>query len=155
MYLFLLPVVVIVRLFRSQELIRHLQEERQRLMSTIDDLERRTQQLAGEKEQIEATLASSQHGRTGQPSQGDEEHHSATLSAAAAATATAQQALKDEIEDLKRDLDVQLVENESMRGTLKSFTQKYVASREFQAKLEMENQQLADELDVTRDKVTS
>lgn len=138
---------------RSQELIRHLQEERQRLLSTINDLELRTQVLTAAKEKLESTL-SGQNDRNGRPSQADEEHHSATLTATAAATASAQQALKDEIEDLKRDLDVQLVENESMRGTLKAFTQKYEASREIQAKLEMENQQLADELDVTRDKAT-
>jgi chromosome segregation ATPase len=47
-----------------------------------------------------------------------------------------------------------MVENETMKASLRAAQQKFEASREIQAKLEIENHQMADELDVNRDKVT-
>ncbi len=126
-----------------------MQDERQRLLQTIQDLESRTATLTSEKENLEHTLSQREGGN---PSTTDEVESS---SISASTHATMLDALRAEIDDLRRDLDVQLVENETMRGNLKAFTQKYDASREIQAKLEMENQQLADELDITRDKVHS
>lgn len=60
--------------------------------------------------------------------------------------------LQNENNELKRELDLQMVENANMKSQLKVANQRYEASKEIQAKLEAEAQHMADELDVSRDK---
>ena len=57
------------------------------------------------------------------------------------------------MEDSKREQDLKIVECETLRHDLKSAIQRLDASREIQAKLEMETHQQADELDIAKDKV--
>jgi predicted nuclease with TOPRIM domain len=135
---------------RSQELVRHLQEERQRLLRLVDDLEHRNADLIHDKNRAEDRLSSLQNEHNALISSGG--GMSAGSGASSAAVIALNESLKAEIEDMRRDLDVQVVENENIRGSLKAFTQKYEALKEMHAKMEMENQQLADELDITRDK---
>jgi septal ring factor EnvC (AmiA/AmiB activator) len=118
----------------------------------VDDLEHRNATLTSEKAETEKHLSALQAEHNSSSASGG--HASASVGGVSAASLSAlNDQLKAEIEDLRRDLDVQLVENENIRGSLKAFTQKYEALKEMHAKLEMENQQLSDELDVTRDKV--
>ena len=60
--------------------------------------------------------------------------------------------LQNENDELKRELDLQMVENANMKSQLKVANQRYEASKDIQAKLEAEAQHMADELDVSRDK---
>jgi hypothetical protein len=63
------------------------------------------------------------------------------------------QKLASELEDCKREHDLRAVECDTLRHDLKAVVQRLEASREIQAKLEMETHQQADELDIAKDKV--
>jgi hypothetical protein len=63
------------------------------------------------------------------------------------------QKLATELEDCKREHDLRAVECDTLRHDLKAVVQRLEASREIQAKLEMETHQQADELDIAKDKV--
>lgn len=65
------------------------------------------------------------------------------------------QKLSSEMEEAKREVDLKTVECEGLRHELRGAQQRLEASRELQAKLEMETHQQADELDIARDKVRS
>lgn len=65
------------------------------------------------------------------------------------------QKLSAELEEAKREGDLRVVEAEGLRHDLRALQQRLEASREIQARLEMENHQQADELDIAKDKVSS
>lgn len=56
------------------------------------------------------------------------------------------------LDDAKRELDLREVEMESLKADLRAAKQRADAMREIQSRLEMESSQMADELDVGRDK---
>jgi chromosome segregation ATPase len=63
--------------------------------------------------------------------------------------------LTGELEQAKREGDLRTVECEGLRHDMRALQQRLDASREIQARLEMENHQQADELDIAKDKVNS
>jgi hypothetical protein len=62
--------------------------------------------------------------------------------------------LTAELEQAKREGDLRTVECEGLRHDMRALQQRLDASREIQARLEMENHQQADELDIAKDKVS-
>lgn len=81
---------------RSQELVRHLQEERQRLLQTVEDLESRNATLAADKRKAELQLA--EHKQDQNPAASAVGAGGASASSLAALNET----LKLELEDLRR-----------------------------------------------------
>jgi len=135
-------------LVRAQELARHLQEERAKLLREVESLERGRVSMQLELETSRAQVHSLQqllHSETADNA-ASESRSSGASSLAAQAT------LQAELEELRRELDLQTVENANLKTSLKTAQQRSEAAREVQAKLEMELHQMTDELDVSRDK---
>lgn len=126
---------------RSKEMIEHLQNERQSLLDEIQSLSKQNDsfkqqiyQLSHEKE-TQLTLESTNHSRS-------EATESMLLS------------LQKEVDEYKRDLDIKLVENENLKADINNVLHKLEITNELKAKLEMENHEQADELELARDRMT-
>lgn len=135
-------------LVRAQELTRHLQEERTKLLREVESLERSRASIQLELETSHAQVQSLQQLLRAENADNSGSDSRVSITSSSAANAT----LQAELEELRRELDLQTVENANLKATLKTANQRSEASREVQAKLEMELHQMTDELDVNRDK---
>ena len=126
-----------------QEVVRHLQTERQRLLADIAEQKTSCSAAQADADKLRAQVSALQSEK--EASEGLEQRAS---SLAASQTS----ALQREVDELKRELDLKVVENDNLRVELKTSEQRAAASREMQAKLETESAALSDELDVLRDK---
>ena len=128
-----------------QQVVTHLHQERQRL---LEQASTGTQTSAGLQRDNEAlSLRVAELEREREASDGSDRYRS---SVAASLT----DSLRHELDDCKHDLDLKTVETDDLRAAVKTLEQRVAASKELQAKLEMENAQIGDELDVLRDKAT-
>uniref|UniRef100_A0A7S3HAB2 Calponin-homology (CH) domain-containing protein n=1 Tax=Spumella elongata TaxID=89044 RepID=A0A7S3HAB2_9STRA len=129
---------------RVKEMVQHLQAERVRLANEVSSLEQsneslkaqlaKTKEKAQQKEQEREAVEGSDRSRV---------HALETLNTK----------LTSELEEVKREQDLKIVECETLKHDLKAVMQRLEASREIQAKLEMETHQQADELDIAKEKV--
>jgi protein HOOK3 len=121
-------------------MVRHLQEERQRLLAAVGQLEESngglTQQVDALQAELQAAATRSAGSDAGTSRQRDRERET----------------LQQELNDAKRELDLKTVEADGLAADLKAAKQRADALREMQAKLEVELGQMSDELDVARDK---
>jgi chromosome segregation ATPase len=125
-------------------MLQHLQAERLRLMSDVAGLEQTNESLRGQLTKAKEHTAAQIQER--EAVEGSDRNRVQTLEAQ-------NNKLQAELEDCKREHDLKIVECESLRHDLKAAAQRLEASREIQAKLEMETHQQADELDIAKDKV--
>jgi len=129
---------------RVKEMLKHLQDERTRLLGEVNSLEQSNDSL---KVQLTKTKERAQQkDQEREAVEGSDRSRVQTLEAT-------NQKLSSELEDSKRELDLRTVECETLKHDLKAVMQRLEASREIQAKLEMETHQQADELDIAKDKV--
>eukprot|EP01038_Epipyxis_sp_PR26KG_P014145 gene14145-18983_t len=128
---------------RANEVIRQLTAEKNRLNNDVHQLEITNQSLKNE-------LNLNSH-RVAQKEQ-EREFSEGTDRSRALAAETLNYQLQAEMDDLKRELQMMEKEKESLRNETKVAYQRLEASREIQAKLEMETVQQGDELDILRDK---
>lgn len=124
-------------------LVRHLQDERQSLVDTISTLENENSSLRDEVNQLKDLVLQLESEKMSL-------HEGNALKSAAAATSEAN--IQIELDEIKRELDLKVVEAQKLTADLKNCNKKLDAAKEFQARLEMEVQQMTDELDVARDK---
>ena len=133
-------------LIRSREMVRHLQEERQRLLGSVASLEQSNIALTQDLDKLREQLSASTNER-GTESETDSSDRSRGAGAARVHTE-----LQIELDETKREIDIKSVEIEGLRADLAASNQRYEATKSLQAKLEMEVQQMADELDIARGK---
>lgn len=126
-----------------QQVVGHLYQERQRL---LEEASANAQAMAAlQRDNAALSLRVAELERDQEASEGSDRHRS---SVAAGLT----EILRRELDECKRELDVRMVEADNLRAGARNFEQRLAASKELQARLEMENAQIGDELDVLRDK---
>jgi len=125
-----------------QQVVGHLHEERQRLLVDLIDQKSACSAAQAETERLRGQVADLLR---------DKEAFEGSEQRASTMAASYSEQLKRELDDCKRELDLSVVECNNLRAEIASREQRATASREMQAKLEMENHQLSDELDVARD----
>ena len=125
-------------------MLQHLQSERTRLLGEVNSLEASNESLKAQL--VKAKERSQQKDNEREAVEGTDRSRVQTLE-------TLNAKLQSELEDSKREQDLKIVECETLRHDLKAVMQRLDASREIQAKLEMETHQQADELDIAKDKV--
>lgn len=129
---------------RLQELLQHLQSERQRLLGEVATLEQSNDMLKSQLERVTETSHLREKERVAV--EGSDRNRVQALEQQNAQ-------LLSELDDLKREHDLKIVEIDTVKHNMKALQQRFDAAKELQAKLEMENHQQADELDIARDKV--
>lgn len=129
---------------RINEMLQHLHSERQRLLEEVATLEQSNDELKVQLERV----AESSHLKDQQREavEGSDRNRVFTLE-------NINRQLQAELEELKREHDLRIVESETLQHELKSALHKLELAREVQAKLEMETHQQADELDIAKDKI--
>lgn len=125
-------------------MLSHLQSERQSLLNEVRTLEKQNESLKTEVSKLREKTTISEQERDAIDG-GDKLRSEAAESN--------NMKLQKEVDELKREIDLKLVENDNVKAELRSAMQRLEASREIQAKLEMENHHQADELDLARDKL--
>lgn len=126
-------------------MLQHLQNERQRLVQEVRNLELTNDGLKSQMTALKEKSTLNEQER--EALDGSDRQR---VTAAEASNLK----LQKELDETKKDLDLKLVECDSLKSELRALSQRFEASREIQAKLEMENHHQADELDVARDKLT-
>lgn len=129
------------RLLRTEEMARHLHEERQRLLGVVSQLEESNAALLQQVGTLQSEVQTASRdkavfGDANANHQWDRERET----------------LQTDLNDSKRELDLKMVEVDSLKTDLKASKQRVDALREVQAKLEMEMSQISDELDLSRDR---
>ena len=125
-------------------MLQHLQSERVRLLGEVGSLEQSNESLRAQL--MKAQEHAQQKDQEREAVEGSDRSRVQALEAL-------NHKLTSELEDAKREQDLRTVENETLKHDLKAVMQRLEASREIQAKLEMETHQQADELDIAKDKV--
>lgn len=126
-------------------MLQHLQNERQRLLVDL-----RNSELANENLKAQVTALKEKSSFNEQ----EREALDGTERQRNNAAEMLNTKLQKELDEYKKDLDLKMVENDNLRSEMRVLSQRLEASREIQAKLEIENHQQADELDVARDKLS-
>jgi len=129
-------------LLREREMVRHLQEERQRLINEVSRLESSNGKLTSQWESMRDKLADIER---------EKEASEGTDRSRTAAAASLTERLQADLAEVRREMDLQTVENDSLKAELRLSAQRFEQTKEMQAKLEMEHQQMSDELDIARD----
>lgn len=132
-------------IIRAKEMLQHLQNERQRLLVDL-----RNSELANENLKAQVTALKEKSSFNEQ----EREALDGTERQRNNAAEILNTKLQKELDEYKKDLDLKMVENDNLRSEMRVLSQRLEASREIQAKLEIENHQQADELDVARDKLS-
>ena len=124
---------------RSNELLQHLQSERQRLLAESSALAQSNESLRSQLRRLqEVTLQ-------------QKEMESSENVRAQAAEARASQ-LQAELSELRRDLDLRNVEHERLRAEMTAVLRRFEQAKEALLQREMAARQAADELEIARDK---
>jgi len=126
-------------LVRSREIVRHLQEERHRLIQTVSTLEDANSALTANVAELNEKLVANVNER--QHIDGSDRNR---------ASQTTQ--LQTELDESKRELDLKNVEYEGLREKLMEANRRLEAAKSSETQLKMELQQMADELDIAKDK---
>eukprot|EP00607_Mallomonas_marina_P007489 CAMPEP_0182416492 /NCGR_PEP_ID=MMETSP1167-20130531/799_1 /TAXON_ID=2988 /ORGANISM="Mallomonas Sp, Strain CCMP3275" /LENGTH=684 /DNA_ID=CAMNT_0024589295 /DNA_START=135 /DNA_END=2189 /DNA_ORIENTATION=- len=130
-------------LIRAREMIRYLQEEKQQLDSRVSELERSNLSLSTELSHTKELLLRSEQERD--VTEGSERERAMVIANTSAT-------LQMDLVECKREVDLKNLEIDSLKTELRSANERLVATREMQARLEVDAQQMADELDLARDK---
>lgn len=128
-----------------QDMVRTLQTEKLSMLSTIDHLENQNRQLADETKTLKEEL--NRHDDQREAAEDNDRSR-------AAAVVSANRALEVEIDDLRSELDRVTIELRTARSEVSASAVRLNVSEEAKARLEVEAQQMADELDVAKDKAS-
>lgn len=128
-----------------QEMVRTLQGEKLSMLSTIDHLENQNRQLVEETKSLKNAL--NRHDDQREAAEDNDRSR-------AAAVVSANRALEVEIDDLRNEVERVSLELRSARSELSASAVRLNLSEEAKARLEVEAQQMADELDVAKDKAS-
>eukprot|EP00596_Hydrurales_sp_CCMP1899_P005175 CAMPEP_0119034874 /NCGR_PEP_ID=MMETSP1177-20130426/1896_1 /TAXON_ID=2985 /ORGANISM="Ochromonas sp, Strain CCMP1899" /LENGTH=711 /DNA_ID=CAMNT_0006992673 /DNA_START=257 /DNA_END=2389 /DNA_ORIENTATION=+ len=131
-------------LIRAREMVRHLQGERHRLLSLVGDLEAGQSALKQEADAMQTLREQSDRDKE----QSGGERSNKETAAITAINVTLQMS----VDEAKREVDLRDVENEGLKADLRAAKQRAESMRGIQSGLEMKSSQMADELDVGRDK---
>jgi protein HOOK3 len=126
-------------------MLQHVQNERQRLLNDLRNMESANETLKTQVNSLKEKSSLNEQER--EALDGTERQRSSAVELQNAK-------LQKELDECKRDLDLKIVETDNLKSEVKLTHQRLDASREIQAKLEMENHHQADELDVARDKLS-
>jgi len=130
-------------LVRAQEMVRHLQDERQRLVDEQASLSSANEELQVRVDGLTLELSEVNLEKS-------ESENSGLARAAAAEQAVAQLTL--DLDEAKRDLDLRLGKIEDLEKELGATRKSVSTMKEVQARLEMENARMGDELDIAKDR---
>jgi hypothetical protein len=122
------------------EIVKHLQIERTRLLQEVEKYQLETFTLKQQIIKLREVSAQNQNERDA--ISGNNSVRENTIAR-----------LSNDLDCLRSDYDIQSLECTNLKAENKAALQRLEASREMQAKLEMENRQQMDELDIARDKV--
>ena len=125
------------QLLRSQEMVKHLQAERQRLMEAISVLSLNNTSLSEQNEEFKKKLS---------------EFENDTGNDGASAQKGISTAAQFEIDSLKQDLDQKNIEITELQDELYAVNQKYSTTKDALEKAESTISLMTDEVDVARDK---
>ena len=126
-------------------MVRHLQAEQHRLSGEVAQLEQTNSVLTLQNDQLRERTIQLDHDR--EALEGNDRQRSAVAE-------SAKETLQMDLDESKREVDLKTVECEHLRFEIRTANQRLDTTREIQAKLEMESQQMADELDVARDRAS-
>lgn len=130
-------------LIRAEEASRHLREEQHRLHAVIADLEQSNSELSKENTRLKASVGEYERDKLSSPTKKTIEGKVAALAA-----------LQVEVDELRRELDMKIVEIETLKAESSTYHRRWEAAIELNQKLTIESQQMGDELDVARDKAS-
>mmetsp|Transcript_9039 Transcript_9039/g.8063 ORF Transcript_9039/g.8063 Transcript_9039/m.8063 type:complete len:677 (+) Transcript_9039:22-2052(+) len=125
-------------IMRSDEAVRHLREENQRLVSHISDLEQSNSNLNVENSKLKIEIHDLESEKKG----------SGTIDKSANYVN-----LQIELDETKRELDIKLVELDNYKSEISLSSRRLEQANEMIARLSMESRQMSDELDITREKI--
>lgn len=128
-------------LIQYEEMTRHLQEERQKLINAVQDLENKNNILQGTVHKLNDQITDIHNDKVSIES--NERNIDIITSKV--------NILQNELDDTKRELDTVTVENDNLRINMKNMTAKLESNKELIETLKLEKQFMADELDVTRE----
>lgn len=126
---------------RANTMIEHLQVENEKLVNRLDTLLQSNQLLNNQIQQLSNESTQKQSER--EINQQDNKNTIESMK-------TSNESLKKELDDARRDFDLKCVDENNMKAELKAMNQRMEASKEIQAKLEMENRQQGDEIDLLK-----
>ena len=128
-----------------QEMVRSLQAEKLALLSNIDQLESQNRQFQDESKRLKQEM--NRHDDEREALEGSDRTR-------AAAIANANRALQTELDETRRESERLAAELRIVKGDLSSTTMRLNVSEEGKARREIEAQQMADELDIAKDKAS-
>lgn len=128
-------------LIRAEESVKHLQLEQQRLLTMVADLENNNQLLTSQNQKLQNQVNELVQERIGSPNRNQLEKKS-----------TALVNLQIEVDELRRELDLKIVESDNLKTELQVSHRRCDSFNEVIQKLTMDNNRMADELDIARDK---
>ncbi len=130
-------------LIRAQEMIKHLSNERNRLLETIASVEGRYSALHDDHEELQVKCKELENDR-----------NKYELERLRVSSSTPSTAVMMELDESKRSLDLLNVEHEKLKVENKKLIVNTNLSKELVAKLEQEKAQISDELDIARSKAS-
>jgi chromosome segregation ATPase len=130
-------------LIRAQEMIKHLQEERQRILNETSSLESINADLSSQITQLTNDLNEYKNERNLQ-----QESDRSRVAVAEQANVN----IKMDLDDAKRELDIKMMQIENLEGELMTTKKSLQTTKETTTKYVMEVQMMKDELDVAKDK---
>ena len=130
-------------LLRTQEMMRHLHEERDHQAKEIEELRQENSKIKEEIDQLVETQKEREKEKLKMETIETHKHVEASNRV---------QSLEAEVEELKRLADLRTVEYDSLSSKFQKSEHVLKQSKETQLNLEMQLQQMNDELDVARDK---
>jgi chromosome segregation ATPase len=122
-------------------MVQHLQSERTRLLSDLRSLELSHESLKSQLSSLKDKTTQNQ--QENDLLAGNDRQRVTALEGM-------NSKLSKELDEIKKEFDMKLVENDSLKSELRLLNHKLEGSKEIQMKLEMENHHQADELDVAR-----
>lgn len=125
----------------SGEVVRHLQAERTRLLTEVNNAQSEVFTLKQQVKKLKEENAAFENER--EALTGNSDLRESTISS-----------LHREVDALKTKVDEMSLERTSLQSEQKATMQKLQASQEMLAQLEMETRQQSDELDIARDKIS-
>jgi chromosome segregation ATPase len=128
-----------------QDMVRKMQAERLQLLSQIDQLEIEKRALAESTRALKEDL---------QRNDAEREAIEGNDRSRATAAANANRALQADLEESRREADKLALELRSVKSELSAVTVRLNVSEENRARLEVEVQQMADDLDVAKDRAS-
>jgi uncharacterized protein (DUF3084 family) len=124
-----------------EELTRHYQEERQKLINVVQELENKNNDLQGTVHKLNDQITDINNDKV--TIESNERNLEIITSKV--------NSLQNELDDTKREVDTATVENDNFLLNMKNMTTKLESNKELIESLKLEKQFMADELDVTRE----